>query len=68
MSLASKKKRFVAGAKCPACEKSDKLVLFLEDGLDTFECVACGYKEQFDSSGQPKSAARDEAVRFVDPS
>lgn len=68
MRLASVKKRFIAGAKCPACEQTDKLVLFLENDLETFECVACGYKEQFDSNGQPQAAVKDEAVKFVDPS
>jgi uncharacterized metal-binding protein (TIGR02443 family) len=67
VSLASNKKRFIAGAKCPSCDQSDKLVLFLEEGFETFECVACGYKEQFDSNGQPRTVAKSEAVRFVDP-
>jgi len=41
-----KKKRFVAGAKCPKCQAMDTIVLFMLDGVETVECVECDYREQ----------------------
>ena len=37
------KRRFIAGAICPKCEKLDKVVMFdTEDGKRWRECVSCG--------------------------
>lgn len=38
-------RRFIAGAKCPACGEIDKLVLYYLDGIKFHECVRCGYKK-----------------------
>lgn len=38
-------KRFIAGAKCPACQAVDRLVLFRREGKQFRECVSCGYLE-----------------------
>lgn len=39
-------KRFIAGAKCPECQKQDKLVMFRQSGQQYRECVACGFTEK----------------------
>ena len=38
------KKRFIAGAICPKCNKMDTLALAKENGLETVTCVFCGEK------------------------
>lgn len=39
------KKRFIAGAVCPACSEPDKLMMWSEDDVPHRECVACGFTE-----------------------
>lgn len=40
------KRRFIAGAVCPACEQMDKVVMFDDDRQQRWrECVACGFKD-----------------------
>lgn len=53
------KKRFIAGAVCPACSEQDKIVMWDEDGVPHRECVACGYADTLNAQGQsvPKELA-----------
>jgi len=39
------KRRFIAGAMCPACQQLDKVVMYDEDGTRWRECVSCGFKD-----------------------
>ncbi|MBI2382218.1 MAG: YheV family putative metal-binding protein [Gammaproteobacteria bacterium] len=43
--MSESKRRFIAGATCPACGQVDKLVLYYQDGVKVHECVRCGYKK-----------------------
>ena len=43
------KKRFIAGAVCPACSEPDKLMMWSEDNTPHRECVACGYSASFEA-------------------
>jgi hypothetical protein len=45
------KKRFIAGALCPACSEMDKIQMWDEDGVPHRECVACGYADTLDERG-----------------
>ncbi len=45
------KKRFIAGAVCPACSEMDKIQMWDEDGVPHRECVACGYADTLDAQG-----------------
>lgn len=45
------KKRFIAGAVCPACSEQDKIQMWEEDGVPHRECVACGYADTLDARG-----------------
>jgi len=45
------KKRFIAGAVCPACSEMDKIQMWDEDGVPHRECVACGYADTLDARG-----------------
>ncbi len=38
------RKRFIAGAKCPACQAQDSLAMWRENNVDVVECVECGYE------------------------
>jgi uncharacterized metal-binding protein (TIGR02443 family) len=48
----SGKKRFIAGAVCPACSEPDKILMWDEDGVPHRECVACGYADTLNAQGQ----------------
>ncbi|CAH0137680.1 putative metal-binding protein (TIGR02443 family) [Pseudomonas sp. PvR086] len=45
------KKRFIAGAVCPACSEPDKLMMWNEDTVPHRECVACGYSDTLNEQG-----------------
>jgi hypothetical protein len=45
------KRRFIAGAVCPACSEMDKIQMWDEDGVPHRECVACGYADTLDERG-----------------
>ncbi|EJT82644.1 hypothetical protein PPS11_45632 [Pseudomonas putida S11] len=45
------KKRFIAGAVCPACSETDKLMMWNEDGVPHRECVACGFTDTLNEQG-----------------
>ncbi|WP_414705445.1 YheV family putative zinc ribbon protein [Pseudomonas sp.] len=45
------KKRFIAGAVCPACSEMDKIQMWDEGGVPHRECVACGYADTLDERG-----------------
>lgn len=66
------KKRFIAGAVCPACSESDKLVMWNENDVPHRECVSCGYSDTLNDQGQsvPKelgTRVNKIAVKSVDP-
>lgn len=46
------KKRFIAGAVCPACSEMDKLMMWNENEVPHRECVACGYSDTLNAQGQ----------------
>jgi len=45
------KKRFIAGAVCPACSEQDKLMMWSEGDVPHRECVACGYADTLNEQG-----------------
>jgi hypothetical protein len=48
------KRRFIAGAICPKCEKLDKVVMFdTPDGKRWRECVSCGFKDEMIEDNSP---------------
>ncbi len=40
------KKRFIAGAICPACSKEDTLRWWVDAHVEVIECVACGHTQR----------------------
>jgi uncharacterized metal-binding protein (TIGR02443 family) len=66
------KKRFIAGAVCPACSEPDKLMMWNEDDVPHRECVHCGYSDTLNAQGQsiPKelgTRVNKPAVKPADP-
>jgi uncharacterized metal-binding protein (TIGR02443 family) len=61
-----KRARFVAGAVCPACGASDRIVLEERDGTRIQRCVACRHEERIDmSSDESEARLGDESVAIV---
>jgi len=55
-----KRKRFIAGAKCPKCQKLDTLMLYFENNVEKMECVSCDY-HQSQAKNDVKVAAKGSA-------
>lgn len=45
-SNTSVKKRFIAGARCNACQLQDKVMIFITADDEWIECVECGHTEK----------------------
>lgn len=45
LEISKNKRRFIAGASCPACKQKDKVVMYSSDEGAHFECVSCGHTE-----------------------
>ena len=50
--MSETKKRFIAGAVCPACSEMDRIRMWDVDGVPHRECVACGYADTLNAQGQ----------------
>ena len=50
--MSEAKKRFIAGAVCPACSEMDRIKMWDVDGVPHRECVACGYADTLNAQGQ----------------
>lgn len=73
------RRRFIAGAVCPQCRVTDRIVIEEQDGERRRRCVSCGFTDTLDAAGAAapptrfsrRRAARDEApvsaVKIVDP-
>lgn len=57
-------RRFIAGAKCPACGLEDKIVMYSVGTQKFYECVKCGHKEAEakPETAQPKAEIKDAAA------
>ena len=45
------KKRFIAGAVCPACQVIDGIRMWEVDGVPHRDCVHCGYSDTLNAAG-----------------
>lgn len=68
MSLSKSKKRFIAGASCPKCNKLDTVALTLENAVETLICVSCGFT-QTQTPKQATAATRqfEQMIGVFDP-
>jgi uncharacterized metal-binding protein (TIGR02443 family) len=66
------KKRFIAGAVCPACSEPDKLMMWSVNDVPHRECVGCGYSDTLNEQGNSVPSelgtrVNKIAVKSVDP-
>ena len=62
------KRRFIAGAVCPACEQMDKIVMYDDDnGIRWRECVACGFKDQLEDLNSKAGSPEELKTRVNQP-
>lgn len=59
------RKRFIAGAECPACHAQDTLLLSIQGEQETVSCVKCGH--EFSERGAKAPAAPAKAEPKVAP-
>ncbi|MDY0250507.1 MAG: YheV family putative zinc ribbon protein [Pseudomonas sp.] len=45
------RKRFIAGAVCPACQTMDSIRMWDVDGVPHRDCVHCGYSDTLNAEG-----------------
>lgn len=65
--MSTSKKRFIAGAVCPACSESDKIQMWDVDGVPHRECVACDYADTLNEQGQSVPKELGTRVNTVAP-
>lgn len=56
------KKRFIAGARCPACQQLDSLVIYIENNVEKMECVQCGHHETHAEQKVKQASRQQESV------
>jgi uncharacterized metal-binding protein (TIGR02443 family) len=61
----SVKRRFIAGAKCPRCGKTDVIRSCLSTEREWMECVECGYEEERPTEVTPVEEHKDEGTGVV---
>lgn len=58
-------KRFIAGAICPSCKETDKLVMWSEDHIPHRECMACGFSDTFDENAEKTKSLSELSTRVT---
>lgn len=56
------RKRFIAGAECPACHAEDTLMLTIAGAEETVSCVQCGHEFSERGAAKPKTTEPSSAV------
>ncbi|MGQ4276742.1 YheV family putative zinc ribbon protein [Pseudidiomarina sp. E22-M8] len=72
VNMARTRKRFIAGAECPACQAMDTLMLLITENkqgeqLELVECVACHHRfseqdKQQQPATEPTKVVKDDNV------
>lgn len=63
-----RKKRFIAGAVCPKCQKQDTLMLHMENNIERVKCVACDFqKSQVDDKVENKTGDSENVIGIFKP-
>lgn len=60
--MTAKRKRFIAGAVCPSCQKQDTIFVFKENGVEKSECISCGFQMTQPEDEVQQQLRQDEAV------
>lgn len=56
------RKRFIAGAECPACHAQDTLMLTIDGNDEKVSCVQCGHEFSERGAKKPEPEAAKSAV------
>ncbi|WP_228517654.1 YheV family putative zinc ribbon protein [Aliidiomarina indica] len=72
IAMTRTRKRFIAGAVCPACKAEDSLMVYMEEDKEHVRCVECDYhmSEDDHTSEEPKGKAavkRDQVIGVFKP-
>ena len=59
------RRRFIAGARCPACGIEERIVTYAQDGTDVMECIECGYRSVGRDAVGTDRAGAAEASRII---
>ena len=61
------RKRFIAGAVCPACQVMDGIRMWEVDGVPNRDCVHCGYSDTLNADGNsiPNELLRPNCKRAI---
>jgi uncharacterized metal-binding protein (TIGR02443 family) len=60
------KKRFIAGARCSACQAQDKVMIFIAPDDEWIECVECGHIERRPTTVVSKGSFDDTSTQQTD--
>jgi uncharacterized metal-binding protein (TIGR02443 family) len=60
------KKRFIAGARCSACQAQDKVIIFIAPDDEWIECVECGHIERRPTTVVSKGSFDDTSTKQTD--
>lgn len=64
----SVRKRFIAGATCPACQEKDTLALWRENNIDIVECVKCHHQmREADKQAQSHVREQEQVIGIFHP-
>lgn len=62
------RKRFIAGAVCPHCQKKDTLALWRENNVDVVECAACGHQmREADKQVRDQVRSQEQVIGIFHP-
>lgn len=56
------KKRFIAGATCPECKKTDTLRWWVDHHVEVVECIECGHTDRKSPNSTPEQRGEEAQV------
>lgn len=63
----SLQKRFIAGARCPKCNKEDTIYVLKNEVNPSRHCVECGFSESQSDLDKSSPVGEWSPVRLTDP-
>ena len=60
------KKRFIAGATCPGCGKTDTIFVLRDEENQSRHCVQCDFSEQLTDEVKQNVVSQWQPVRLTD--
>lgn len=60
-----RKKRFIAGAKCPKCQALDRIVMITTTDDEWIECIECDYTDQRPTEEEYQTPAEPDDIGVI---